>query len=199
MRTRQPGRTATLLLLGVVLAGCGGSAGAGAPTLDGPGTSGCGADRPTPSPIETAGATMYGESAVLGEALTALAQSGEGRFRDVYAGVEVVPEHGYAVLYRRPSAELDAYAEQVAKGECIYLRDAAFSHAELLELTQRIVADMGYWKERGIAVHLVGPKHDGSGITVGVEEVEKAQAALPERYGLRIPITVEPGGAPVPL
>jgi hypothetical protein len=50
-----------------------------------------------------------------------------------------------------------------------------------------------------VGVNTVGPLHDGSGITIGTLEVERARAEIPKRYGTEIPITIEEQAPPVPL
>lgn len=196
-------RVTAALLLAAALAGCAGQAdGAGAPppTLDGPGTPGCDQARPTPSAIETAGATMYPTSIDLDQALGLIQQDAEsGRFADRYAGAEVVPEKGHAIVYRVPSAEFDAHVASIAGAECIYLRDARFSHQELQKLADRVSGDLKHWRGRGITINTVGTKHDGSGITVGTEQVEQASRELPKRYGVTVPIEIEQAGPVRPL
>ncbi|WP_155370543.1 hypothetical protein [Catellatospora vulcania] len=187
--------TAAALLLAATLSACAGQqVGVGSPpTLDGPGTPGCGLPRPTPSAIETAGATMWPTSVTLDEALGRIMQAGEGRFGKQFAGTEVVPEKGYAIVYRVPSAEFDEFVTQQAGDECIYLRDAAFDQATLRALADRVIDDAAHWRKQGITINMTGAAHDGSGITVGVAkaDLERARAELPERYGTQIPIIIE--------
>ncbi len=50
-----------------------------------------------------------------------------------------------------------------------------------------------------MTVHETGPRYDGSGVTVGVEQVERARIELPKRYGTRIPIEVTESRGFAPL
>ncbi|MEU7824533.1 hypothetical protein [Catellatospora sp. NPDC049133] len=195
---RFTGSALTALLIAAALAGCAGQKEAGEaaapPTLDGPGTPGCAMARPTPSPIETAGSTMWPTSVTLDDALTRISQAGEGRFGKQFAGVEVVPEKGYGIVYRVPSAEFDEFVTQQAGTECIYLRDAVYDQATLQALANRVMDDRKYWDKQGITINMTGTTHDGSGITVGVlpADLERARVELPKRYGTQVPITIEP-------
>ncbi|GAB4051412.1 hypothetical protein [Catellatospora paridis] len=192
--TRRGAAALTLtaaLGLATVLSGSAGPRNGSPSGVDGQATTGCASPAAAPSPIETAGTTMYGSIGALDQALAEIQHAAEGRFADVFAGVLVVSEKGHAIVYRVRSAEFDAYAESVSGGQCLYLRDADHSQATLLALTMRISGDTAYWREQGIVVHMVGPRHDGSGVTVGVEQVERARVELPKRYGTQIPIEVE--------
>ncbi|BCJ76817.1 hypothetical protein CS0771_63610 [Catellatospora sp. IY07-71] len=190
---------AVSLALATALSGCAGQREGDPSGTGGHATAGCSSPAPAPSPIETAGATMYGSIGALDQALAEIRRAAEDRFADVFAGVWVVSEEGHAIVYRVPSAEFDAYAESVSGGQCLYLRDADHSHAALLALVRRISDDTAYWRERGITVHETSPRYDGSGVTVGVEQVEQARIELPKRYGTRIPIEVAESLGFVPL
>lgn len=178
------------------LGGCAGTApGAGpqAPAPQGPrGPEDCAL--PTPTPIVTAGATMWPNPPGYDDALNEIQAAGHDRFRDVFAGVEVVPEKGYAVVYRVPSADYDELIRRTAGALCIVIRDARFSEATLTGLTERITADRDYWRSRGIEINTTGRAHDGSGVIVGTLQVEQARAELPKHYRTDIPITVEQAG-----
>lgn len=147
-----------------------------------------------PSPIVTAGATMWPNPPEISEALDEIQTVGEDRFSDVFAGVQVVPEAGYAIVYRVPSAEFDKLIRSVAGTRCIVIRDARFSQAALMELQHRINADLEFWRGKGIQINTTGMAHDGSGVTVGTLEVERARAELSKHYKSAIPITVEETG-----
>lgn len=198
-------RLAAAVLLAASLAGCAGQrdaadqpggAAAPPPTLDGPGTPGCGLARPTPSPIETAGSTMWPTSASLDDLLGRIGTAGESRFAEHFAGLEVVPEKGHAIVYRVPSAEFDAFVAREAGDECVYLRDAAFGQATLQPLAHRVINDSAYWRKRGIQINSTSAGHDGSGVRVGVlpADVARARVELPKRYGTEVPIIIEEQG-----
>ncbi|MEV6812152.1 hypothetical protein [Micromonospora sp. NPDC051296] len=157
----------------------------------------CGADPRPPAPVVTAEATMYPTTDEMSQALDRIRQAGESTYRDVFAGLEVVPEEGYGIVYAVPSPEFEAFVRDAAQGQCVVLRNAAHSFADLRTLQDRIMGDMDFWRKRGIDINSVGAQHDGSGVTVGTLEVEKAQAELPAHYGNDIPITVEQVGPAV--
>lgn len=161
-------------------------------------TDGCASPR-SPKMVTHGGSTFPENDPAVHAVIAEVQAAGAGRFAQVFAGVEMVPEQVRAIVYRKPSAEFDAYIRQAAGDECVIVRDAAYSQAELTTLAQRITDDMAYWKERGIPINTVGPKHDGSGVTVGTEQVVAAGTELPKRYGTAIPIKVEKMGPVVPL
>ncbi|GAA1417539.1 hypothetical protein ACFQZ4_39670 [Catellatospora coxensis] len=196
---RFTGRAFAALLIAAALTGCAGQekaadeAAAPPPTLDGAGTPGCGLARPTPSPIETAGSTMWPTSASLDDVLGRIGVAGEGRFAEHFAGLEVVPEKGHAIVYRVPSADFDAFVTREAGNECVYLRDAAFGRATLQTLADRVINDSAYWRKQNIQINSTSAGNDGTGVTVGVlpADVARARAELPKRYGTAVPIIIE--------
>lgn len=58
---------------------------------------------------------------------------------------------------------------------------------------------MRYWQGKGIRINMIGAEHDGSGVTVGTQDVSRARVELPKRYGIEIPILVEEQEPLVPL
>ncbi|GHJ48724.1 hypothetical protein Cs7R123_60660 [Catellatospora sp. TT07R-123] len=184
-----------LALLGI-LAGCAGQEkdaqeAAAPPRFPSAQTPGCDSPRPAPSPIETAGSTMYSTPTELDAALGVVQRESEGgRFADVFGGVEVVPEKGEAIIYRVPSADFDAYVASVAGQECIHFRDALYSLASLVKLSNRISDDVKYWHGKGVEINMTGPLPDASGVQVGVSKVDGVREKLVARYGAAIPITV---------
>jgi hypothetical protein len=197
-----------LLLIGLV-AGCAGQRRGGEPDAPGqagapaPGngewqTDACATPR-SPAVTHTAGATFPLSDERVDALINKVQADGERRFAAVFAGVEVVPEQVRMIVYRKPSAEFDAYLRAEAGEECVIVRDAAHTQAELAALADRISADMAYWRGRGIAINTVGPKHDGSGVEVGTQNVIAAEVELPRRYGTAVPINVVDQGPIRPL
>ena len=170
-----------------VLGGCAGTGPGARQEAQGP--QGC--IPASPSPIVTAGSTMWPDPPGMSEALNEIQTAGHDRFRDVFAGVEVVPEAGYAIVYRVPSTDYDELIRRAAGTLCIVIRDARFSQAALTELQDRISDDSDFWRSRGIQINTVGSAHDGSGVTIGTLQVEQARAEIPKHYQSGIPITVE--------
>jgi hypothetical protein len=214
---------AAVLLVGLVTA-CAGQRGGADPDAQAPATTPAGTPEPAGTPgstaspgtarewrsdgcatprspvmISTAGTTFPAGDERVNALIDRVRATGESSFGAVYAGVEVVPEQVRMVVYRKPSAEFDAYLRGQAGGECMLVRDAAHSQAELVALADRISADMAYWRGRGIAINTVGPRHDGSGVEVGTQNVTAAEVELPRRYGPAAPIKVVDQGPVQPL
>ncbi|HEX2356785.1 MAG TPA: hypothetical protein VHI50_10040 [Micromonosporaceae bacterium] len=184
----------------LALAGCGGVSAGADPSEDGPATSGCSRQAAPPEPIVTAGATMYPTSPELDAALGRIQEAAPREHADTYAGLEVVPERGHAIVYRVPPADdFDAFVEDVSGGQCIYIRDAEHTNAELTALQERITNDATYWGGLGVRINAVGARHDGSAVEVGTEDVARAEAELPRRYGADAPIVVVEQGPIQPL
>jgi len=186
------------LATALVLAACG-TDGAAPDSAAEVKTDGC-ASVSVPSPVVTAGATMFGTSEGLESVLRQLQERGEIEFPDSYAGVEVVPDKGYAIVYRVPSTTFDQVVKSISGRECIHIRDAAYPAKVLRELAEKISGDFEYWRAQGIPVNSVGPLHDGSAVEVGVEAsgLERAKVELPKRYGLTPPMKIVDRGKAVP-
>jgi hypothetical protein len=143
-------------------------------------TSGCG-ESPSPGPI------------LLDGVANRLRSQAESRFRDSFAEIEITDR---VRVFRKPSAELDAWVLQEFSADCVELVDAPYSGREIHALRDRINADRDYWLRQGIALNTVTVGVDGT-ITIGVGEgqKEKAGAAVPVRYGTRV-IVHEQGPIP---
>lgn len=163
-------------------------------------TDGC-ANVSAPAPLVTAGATMYPTTEGLNSVLTQLQQRGEDEFADSFAGLQVVPEQGYAIVYRVPSATFDQMVKTISTGQCVHIRDAPYTAKALRGLAEKIGGDFEYWRAQGIQVNSVGPLHDGSAVEVGVEKsaLDRAKVELPKRYGLTPPMKIVEGAAAVPM
>jgi len=142
--------------------------------------------------------SMYTESEAMLKALNRIQQAGESTFRDVFAGLETVQDKGYAIVYRVPSPKFDAFIRESAGDECVLVQDVAFSNARLRVLQDRIVADVEFWRKRGIAINLISASYDGSGVVVGTLDVAKAEVELPRHYATEIPIIVRTQSPMVP-
>jgi hypothetical protein len=185
------------LAIAIMLSSCGDDK---APTTDAEQrTDGC-ANVSAPAPIVTAGATMYATSETLNNLLTQIQERGEVEYADSFAGVEVVPDKGYAIVYRVPSAPFDQMVRTIAGRECVQLRDAVYTAKTLRALADRIGADVEYWKAQGITITSVGPLHDGSAVEVGVDaaSLERAKVELPKRYGPTPPMKIVDRGQAIP-
>ncbi|TCC64678.1 hypothetical protein E0H73_09905 [Kribbella pittospori] len=83
-----------------------------------------------------------------------------------FAGLVLDHDKRVVIVYRKPDAALDARVREEVKGVTVDLRDARMSQREMAALRDRVIADISYWAERGIAVNGAGPKPDGSGVEV---------------------------------
>src|SRR6476660_1633002 len=124
-------------------------------------------------------------------------------FPDSYAGLELDQPAHRVIVHRVPDPALDAAVAQRDPGGVVELRDANYPLPVLMRLVDQVIADSGYWAQRGVRITGAAPKVDGSGVTVltaqGGDEVRRM---LAERYGADR-ITVEqqdisllPGRAP---
>ncbi|MBB5868139.1 hypothetical protein F4553_001518 [Allocatelliglobosispora scoriae] len=187
------GLVAVALMAVAMTAGC---AGQGSDEA-GPGgieTPGCSQQGPAPEPIVTADATMFGTTQNMSDLLEVLRVQGEGRFADSFAGLEVIPERNRGVVYRVPSAAFDTFIAQAAGRQCMEIRDAPHTNAELKALHQRIMDDSEYWQQHGVHINMSGPKHDGTAVTIGTDDPAAAEPKLRQRYGPDAPLSFEKAG-----
>lgn len=124
---------------------------------------------------------------------------GRTDFPHSYAGLAVDEARHVVTIYRVPLAGFDAAARAAASPMVVEMRDAPFSATTLGALHDRIVADLDHWRRRGLTIHTVGARHDGTGVEVGASDVAAARSELAERYGAQAPIVVVPQGPVVPL
>ncbi|MFG1626900.1 hypothetical protein [Kribbella sp. NPDC049227] len=87
-------------------------------------------------------------------------------FAASFAGLVLDHDKRVVIVYRKPDAALDARVREKVKGVTVELRDARMSQREMADLRDRVIGDIGYWGERGVAVNGAGPKPDGSGVEV---------------------------------
>src|SRR5262245_61461061 len=122
------------------------------------------------------------------------------KYPAVFGGLVIETECNRVVVYRLASAAFDRDAKVAIKSDRrLLLRPALHSQAELLAFSQKVQADVDYWKSRGIDVNWTGPAPDGSSLIVGTTQVEKVRAEFPDRYGPDIAIYVEEAGPAVPI
>lgn len=114
----------------------------------------------------------------------------QAHFADVFTGVELRSEQDRIRVYRKPSADFDAWMVANFATDCVEIVDALHSAKELTALQDRIVADIPYWQSRGVVVNEVSANPDGSGVQVGTTDVERARSELTQRYGADAPIEV---------
>jgi hypothetical protein len=190
------------LVLGAILmivSGCGDpdDAPASAPA-GGWSTAGCELAR-QPESITVGAVSMPSTPTALRAAMERIDQGGRGDFKNSYAGLEVDQELVRAVVYRVPSAPFDDFIRQAAENACILVRDAPHSVADLGVWHDRVLADLAFWTARGIRIVTIGARHDGSGVEIGTQDLDRARLELPARYGSRAPLVFAAQDPAVPL
>lgn len=116
------------------------------------------------------------------------------RYEDWYAGTVLDHRRGVLTVYRRPGSGLDEAVRSRVSGVELVFKDAAMSERAMLALVRRIMADAGYWRDRGILVTGAGPLADGSAVAVTTRAGAAEEAVrLSQHYGSRV--VVERGSA----
>jgi hypothetical protein len=102
-------------------------------------------------------------------------------FADVWAQAEMRPD-GRLRLYRKPSAEFDAWIMRDFAAECIEVTDAKATEKEMEAWARQI--DVRYWERRGIEIFTVGgtPVNGVLVVEVAEEDLAAARAQIPKRY-----------------
>jgi hypothetical protein len=195
-------RIVPCLVLGAILmiGGCGDpddDASAGGP-ITGWSTAGCELAR-QPESITVGAISMPSTPGALRAAMTRIDEGGRGDFKDSYAGLEVDQQRVRALVYRVPSAGFDEFIRQAADTACIVVRDAPYSVGALTVWHDRVLADLAFWTARGIRIATIGARHDGSGVEIGTQDLERARLELPARYGSRAPLVFVEQGPVIPL
>jgi hypothetical protein len=119
------------------------------------------------------------------------------RFPDHYAALAVGEDQQSLIVYRRPLGGFDVAVRQRFPDLAVSFEEARYSERELTAAVQRIVADMGYWRGRGVGIHGVGPAGDGNSVLVTTSDPGPARRLLSEHYG--VAVTVQPGGPVIPI
>ncbi|MFC4532514.1 hypothetical protein [Sphaerisporangium dianthi] len=161
-------------------------AGGAVPGTGGPAAPGTGAPAPgTEGPGPSTGGPVPGTDGQ--ERLAALAGQVEDylrrRFPGHFASVVLDVPHHTVIVYRRPSARLDAALGHRFPKQPIRPRDAAHSARELDAIARRVTGDVRYWQARGVTITTIAVRPDGSAVEVGTTDVAKAARELPKRYG----------------
>lgn len=111
---------------------------------------------------------------------------GEADFAAVFAGARV-GDDGVEV-YRKPSAELDAWITATFAGACVIVHDARFSAAELAKRYEQVNDDNAYWAEQGVHVNSVSSDFVRGVVIVGTQEVDKGRPLFAARYAGGVPV-----------
>lgn len=192
------------LLLGALfmMAGCGEPGGVARPADGVPtgewSTAGCALPR-TPTVTRMGAVTIASTPPALDAAMARIDGGGRARFARSYAGLEVDQRLVRAVVYRVPSAAFDDFVRTSAEDSCVVVRDAAHSLAELTRWHERIATDLRTWADQGIRISTVGARHDGAGVEIGTQDVDRARRELPAHYGADAPLVFVEQGPVAPL
>ncbi|WP_307834202.1 hypothetical protein [Paractinoplanes lichenicola] len=180
-------------MLGAVLVIGGCADPAGERPADGPGltggwsTAGCEFLR-LPEHMAVAGVAMPVTPAKLEAAMDRIDRAGRAEFATSYAGLEVDQENARAIVHRVPSAAFDDYIRRAAEDTCIVVRDAAHPATDLAVWHDRVLADLDFWTHSGVRIVSVGARHDGAGVEIGTQDLDRARTELPARYGPEAPL-----------
>lgn len=116
------------------------------------------------------------------------------KYAQWYSGKVLEHSTKTMTIFRKPGSDLDTAVRARVTDVRIRFADARLSEAEMLALTDRIMADIAFWRERGIDVNGAGPMPDGSAVKVRTPTGTKDDADKLERHYQR-PIVVERGSA----
>jgi len=156
-------------------------------------TAGCEFAR-TPETVTMGEHTMPATPAALAAAMNRIDQGGRADHAASYAGLEVDQERVRAIVYRVPSAPFDDFIRQAAEDTCVFVRDAPHSLEELTAWHDRVATDLEAWRARGIRISSIAARHDGAGVEIGTQDVDRARKDMPRQYGRWAPlIFVEEG------
>ncbi|MFF4835925.1 hypothetical protein [Streptomyces sp. NPDC001315] len=116
------------------------------------------------------------------------------RYEDWYASTVLDHRGGVMTVYRKPGSDLDTAVRSRVSGVKLVFKDSALSEMTMLALVRKIMADTGYWRERGIVITGGGPLSDGSGVEMMTQAGTDAEATrLSKHYDSRV--VVERGTA----
>ncbi|GAA2641814.1 hypothetical protein GCM10010399_89550 [Dactylosporangium fulvum] len=136
-------------------------------------TAGCAA---TPSPDSVDPVDVAGQ----------IGQKGEADFAAVFAGARVGDEG--VDVYRKPSAEFDAWVLATFRDACVLLHDARFSAGELAKRYDQVSDDHAYWSSQGVEVNSVSSDFVRGVVVVGTADVDRAAPLFKARYADGVPV-----------
>jgi hypothetical protein len=192
----------------LVLTGCAARTGTG-PTPDrqaGDGgvgglvTAAC-ATATSPPAMQIDGTPQPANQNMLDEVANRVQPKAQAEFADVYAGLRLVQERNRIEVFRKPSAEFDAWIRRDFAGDCVQVTDAKYAEKDLAARQAQVSADLAQWRRGGIEVNTVSSDFVRGTVVVGVKEsdVEKGRQQIPAHYGPGVPIEIEVQAPIMPL
>ncbi|OJF15681.1 hypothetical protein [Couchioplanes caeruleus] len=161
-------------------------------------TAGCEFSR-SPETMTVGGHVVPVTSERLAAAMARIDAGGRTDHAGSYAGLEVDQERVRAIVYRVPSATFDDFIRRAAQDACIFVRDAEHSLSELAGWQAGITADLDTWKSRGVRISTISARHDGVGIEIGTQDVERARREMRRHYGRSAPLIFVEEGPVTPV
>ena len=152
-----------------------------------------------PEHMAVAGVAMPVTPAKLQAAMDRIEKAGQAEFAGSFAGLEVDQENARAIVHRVPSAEFDDFIRRAAEDTCVVVRDAAHTATDLAVWHDRVLADLDFWTHSGVRIVSVGARHDGAGVEIGTQDLDRTRTELPARYGPDAPLLFIPADPIRPL
>jgi hypothetical protein len=184
-------RIGPAFVLGLVLmiGGCGDPEDTDAPAVPARGwsTPGCALAR-VPEHVTVGGVTMPSTPPALEAVMARIDKAGRAEYADSFAGLEVDQGEVRAIVYRVPAPAFDDFLRTTAENTCVVVRDAPYSANDLAAWHDKVLADLQFWTHREIRIVSIGARHDGTGVEIATQDLQRARLELPARYGARAPL-----------
>ncbi|MCK9897276.1 hypothetical protein [Frankia sp. AgB32] len=110
-----------------------------------------------------------------------------------FSGLVVSAADGVVTVYRTApyTAEIDRVLRENIGMDHLVVATAPYSRAYLRQISDRIVADWEFWRQRGVVLSSVGAAARGESVRLGIEDEASAPAVLEYYAGLPITIVQE--------
>ncbi|MFY1622868.1 hypothetical protein ACN261_25835 [Micromonospora sp. WMMD723] len=153
---------------------------------------------PQPIPSSPAPEQSYwpGQEALM-DASNRVDEVAPDRWPAAYAGVALDLPGGRMLVYRVPTAGMDAAVRALVPAVLVDFVDATYSAAKLEEWAAKVRDDQAFWQHRGVTVHGVGTDF-GRCVTVGLADPQRDGGKVVARYP-KAALCVEQGYASDPL
>lgn len=95
-------------------------------------------------------------------------------FPDTYSGMILDHAGGIINIYQLDDRELQEVARRMAPGVTIRFHRGQYPELVLEQLSNEIAVDLSDWAKKGVEIHTVGPRADGSGVEVTMSDPSRA-------------------------